>query len=266
VTIVVASAAPDGMVLASDSRTTLLGATRHRVASDHARKVFELPGGVGLATYGAAVIGDRTVAGAVEEFVAAHGGDKPANEASEAIATFFDEYLREAAREIRRDPPPGALGLMVAGYDADGVGRIRDVLLPIADARNKVHDSGVGTREPGVTYRGRTRYVRRMVEGYDRDGLDAADASVPSSVEHELGRLGYIVSPPRSPQDALDLAAFIVRMTIDMERLTDGTYANKGDVPACGGQIQALLVTRESSRWIAEPQLTIRPAGRAEDG
>ena len=52
-TIVVAAASPDGIVLAADSRTTLTyaGSDRHRITTDSAEKVFDLGSKFAVATY-----------------------------------------------------------------------------------------------------------------------------------------------------------------------------------------------------------------------
>ena len=64
----------------------------------------------------------------------------------------------------------------------------------------------------------------------------------------------------------VDVATFIVRLTIDMERLTDGTFAAPQTSPLCGGPIQMIVVNRAGGRWIASPGLSVRPAGMSEWG
>jgi len=117
-TIVVATAAPDGLVLASDSRSTLLQGRRHRVATDHARKVFLPFEGVAIATYGTSLIGDRTIAGIVDDFVGGRNvsSGTTVDDVSGDVAAYFDACLSEHARQLDRDIPSGALGLIVAGY------------------------------------------------------------------------------------------------------------------------------------------------------
>jgi len=80
---------------------------RHRVASDHAPKVFAPFQGIGFATYGSAFIGERTIAGVVEEFA----GQRPEQagtmiaEVSRDAAEFFGRFLTDAFDAIGRDPP-----------------------------------------------------------------------------------------------------------------------------------------------------------------
>jgi hypothetical protein len=268
-TILVAAAAFDGLVLASDSRTTFLSGRRHRVASDHARKITSPYDGIGIATHGSALIGDQTTAGVVDEFTSkrSEASGRVVDEITRDVATYFGARLEEQAKLVKRDLQPGTLGLVVAGYDATGVGRLREILLPKSDEREAIleHDE-VNTQIPGLFYRGRTHYIRRMVEGFDPDGLPDVGLRFPKKTHDKLRQLGYVLKRPLSVQDALDLATFLVRMTIDMERLSDGTLARPGAVPGCGGAIQALAVTGGRTRWVAQPKLRLGDAGEAEDG
>jgi len=265
-TIVVATAAPDGLVLASDSRSTLLQGRRHRVATDHARKVLVPYKGVAIATYGPSLIGDRTIAGIVDDFAGHHKkkGFVAVGEVSQEIASYFDECLADHAASQKRNVPVGALGLVVAGYTGEGVGEIHEVRLPSTSGVGSAIKREIGTREPGVLYRGRTGYIRRMVEGFDVDGIRSSDVKLPSDAEEKLRGLGYYLKDLISLQDAVDMAAFIVRMTIDMERLTDGTWAQPGDVPGCGGKIQLVAISRTGTEWISEPKLRASDAGLSE--
>lgn len=267
-TIVAAAAAPDGIVLAADSRTTFLQGRRHRVRTDHARKLFAPRPGIGLATFGAAMIGMRTIAGIVDELASSEHSGKPegVDAFAEALAAHFGARIDDFAEERGRTPPPGALGFLVAGYAPDGIGSVREVLLPSSDNRGPVLDHQLSTREPGTLYRGRTGFLRRMMEGYDVDGLRREGTKIPDDVERDLRGSGYPITPPISLQDAVDSAAFAVRATIDLERLTDGTVSHPGSVPACGGRLQALAVTHSETTWIAAPQLRVSGSGLAEDG
>ena len=90
-TIVVGAGSPDGIVLAADSRTTLIDGKRHRIMTDSAEKVFELHERFGVATYGMAFIGDQTINGLMNEFVAAVDGDVCTD--GEATAMRLGEFF-----------------------------------------------------------------------------------------------------------------------------------------------------------------------------
>jgi hypothetical protein len=268
-TIVVATAAPDGLVLAADGRTTLVNGRRHRIASDHTRKVFAPFNGIGVATFGVALLADQTIAGHMEKFAAQPFQDPvTVDSVSHAISKYFTRLLDEQAEAIGRRPPDGVLGFVVAGYDALGVGQIYDVLLPAAEAGPGpvLPRADPSTRLPGYLFRGRTQHARRLFEGFDVDGLGRSGAKPSARVRHELQRLGYHMNQPLSVQEAVDLAVFIVRLTVDMDRLSDGTFAEPEAVPICGGALQVLVITSKGFNWIVQPRLRATVAGTAEAG
>src|SRR4051794_8524288 len=101
-TIVVGVAAPDGLVLAADSRTTRVVDQRYRISSDAAHKVFALCGRFGVATYGAAFIGTNTIAGEMDEFVAeltTGGVPDDVEHLAEALGSFFQTRAVSAGME-----------------------------------------------------------------------------------------------------------------------------------------------------------------------
>ena len=266
-TVIVATAAPDGMVLASDGRTTLRNGRRHRIASDHTRKVFAPFPGIGVATYGVALLAGQTIAGHMEKF-AAHlpSTDATIETVCRELSTYFTSLLNEQATAVGRRPPNGVLGFIVAGYDPAGVGRIYDVLLPAAEngPGPVLPHQDLSTRQPGHLFRGQTKHARRLFEGYDVDALARSPASPDENVTRELKRLGYHMNAPLSLQEAVDLAVFIVRLTVDMDRLSDGTFSEPEGVPVCGGALQVLLINSKGFNWIVEPQLRVGVTGLGE--
>jgi hypothetical protein len=270
-TIIVATAAPNGLVLASDSRTTLRNGRRHRIASDQTRKVFAPCPGIGVATYGAALLAEQTIAGHMEGFsaqihAAQKQGDITIDKVCEELVKYFSARLDEQA-ESSDKPPPGILGFVVAGYDARGVGLIYDVLLPPAEGEDPIdRRTDPSTPLPGYLYRGETQYARRLMEGYDVARLERSGVNLSAKVDEQLRLLRYVLNPPLAVQDAVDLAAFFVRLTIDMDRLSDGTLAEPEGVPVCGGALQVLVITSKGFTWVLQPELRINLSGIAEAG
>jgi hypothetical protein len=74
------------------------------------------------------------------------------------------------------------------------------------------------------------------------------------------------MNAPLSLQEAVDLAVFIVRLTVDMDRLSDGTFAEPETVPVCGGAMQVLLINADGVSWVVEPRLRVAQAGVGEAG
>lgn len=268
-TIVVGVAAPDGIILAGDSRTTITFGERHRIGSDFTQKIFSICEEIGVATYGAAFIGERTIAGLMDEFVAHLGEDSPvANAVAAELGRFFDQKFRDAypADQIEELLAQGLfpLGFLVAGYDADGIGRIREVAVPGPHVQD---DSDITTASLGVGWRGQTDVIRRLVKGFDRDLFASFEAVLPEDLEEPTANLEYQLLFPITMQDAVDLASFLIRTTIDMQRFSDGTLGRPGDVPGCGGPIRLLAVSRGGAEWITDVPLTGASApGVAEGG
>jgi hypothetical protein len=276
VTIVVAVAAPDGIVLAADSRSTLFEDQHHRIASDGAVKLFTIGDRVGVATFGTSFIDHQTIAGVMDEFVSSLQKPKDLGVGSrvrkalsppenyevsyvaQRLAKFFDQRLQEAKDVFEEDEI--ALGFLVAGYDADGIGRIIEILLPNAS------DSEMATTATrGFVHRGQSDVADRLLFGVDAVLLADLGVEVPDEIDLALKRLAYKVMHPLSMQDAIDFATFIVRTTIDMQRFSDGTGAMPNSIPGCGGPVRVLAVNRQQTSWIADPALTVvARAGLAE--
>lgn len=268
-TVVVAVASPDGIILASESRTTVQIGERHRTVSDNAQKVFPLFDRIGVATYGMAFIGERTIAGLMDEFVATlEDGEAGASDIAAELGQFFDAKFRDAvpAEQVeeleQKEIYP--LGFLVAGYDDDGIGRVTEWAVPGPAQPN---DVVINTASRGVLWRGQTDVIRRLIKGADIDLLLSLDVAVPDEVGDALLSLEYSLIFPITLQDAVDFASFLIRTTIDMQRFSDGTTANPGDLPGCGGPIRILSVQPYNTEWVTEPGLIgSSTPGMAEGG
>jgi hypothetical protein len=242
---------------------------RHRILSDHTRKVFTPFPNIGIATYGVALLSERTIAGHMEEFAATAAkkgqSGRTVDEVCEDLVKYFGTALDQQARGAG-SPPPGVLGFLVAGYDASGEGRIYDVLLPAPRDGPVIRHKEPSTRRPGFLFRGQRQHARRLFEGYDVDGLHRSGAKPSENVQLQLERLGYAMNDPLSLQEAVDLAVFIVRLTVDMDRLSDGTFAEPEGMPVCGGALQVLVITSSGFDWVVRPQLHVGRPGTAEAG
>jgi hypothetical protein len=269
VTIVVTAASPDGIILASDSRTTRLRAGGgYRIVSDNTQKLFAPFPGIGIATSGAAFVGARTINGLIDEWAARRSGR--ASAALDAVAAdlgrFFRDTLADYEQESGQRVPKNVLGFLVAGYDSAGIGRVRELRLPPGGGRRRlVERPDIDTSGRGLLWRGRTQFIRRLMEGFDRDAFEkAAGGPLDPALDIQIRRLLFVIQEPITLQDALDAATFAVRLTIDMERLTDGLVTEQGSVPACGGRVQALAVYRGRTEWVEQPSLALSPAGGGE--
>jgi hypothetical protein len=249
-TIVVGAASPDGIVLAADSRTTLSDGQRHRIATDSAEKLFGLQNRFGVATYGTALLGDQTINGVMNEFVAAADEDpcQDVETFAKTLGAFFTDRFNQVYPEYEATPSGWPLGFVVAGYDSAGVGHVWEVGVPGPVVSEQ---TDVTTRVRGLLWRGQGDVIGRLVKGIDYLALGAADVELPDEIVETLKKLEYILLMPATLQDAVDLAAFLVRTTVDMQRFSDGTAFSPGLVPGCGGEIQMLAVTPTGVDWIS---------------
>jgi hypothetical protein len=164
VTLAVTVVCQDGVVVAADSRTTLANDRTLRVASDFTHKVFE-SGRVAVTTYGEALLLGRSIASHMAEFAVVEAGncDHPGPTA-QALADFFGErYDRQLVLTGDDPPPPGvaALGFLVGGYDAAGVGEAFEVTIPDGTVEQIATTQNGG----GAAWRGQTDVVTRIVRG-----------------------------------------------------------------------------------------------------
>ncbi len=252
-TIVVGVATPDGIVMAADSRTTTfvdgaaadVATPRHRTLSDSADKLFDICDRFAVAAYGDAFIGHKTIGGVMDEFIARHVDIPPETieELAGELGSFFHErYVswRESLGKPWASEEGPRVGFLVAGYDADGIGHLKEVWIPGPDHR----DTGIETSQTGLAYRGQTDVIHRLLAGVDWDAVAASALEFPEGVVRELTTFEYDLLFPITLQDGIDFATFLIQTTIDMQRFSDGRRGGPGSPPACGGPIRVLAVKR----------------------
>lgn len=283
-TLAVAVVTADGIVVAADSRTSLhvsnpvpagpIAPTAYRVASDFTHKVFDAEE-VAVATFGEAFIDGRNVASHMAEFVATKAGScsTPQNGAAELADFFGRRYDAWVAAAQQPAPPPNitALGFLVGGY-GNGVGEVYEVSIPARTATLIATTANGG----GAAWRGQTDVVTRMIRGSDLELLGRLAPARNQQAEFAalrptLDELGYIIPFDKmNLQDAIDFALLCIRTTIDVQRLTLGTVANRPNLswPGVGGPIEIATVTAvDKFAWVQRTAVQgERPSGLAEGG
>jgi hypothetical protein len=252
-TIVVASAAPDGIVLASDSRTTQSRGNHHRVASDASPKVFEAWGRAGLVAYGIATIGEDSIRTVIQAWLDQADCKGSGEELADSLATYLQERLNEATPAVRgpfRVDPVWPLGVLLASYDEDGVGRVREI--QVWPMKSNVVETKVLTSSPATMWRGRTDAIRRLVRGSDEPEMKKVGISIGEQMKEQLSTVSYDLIQPITLQDAIDLAYFLIQTTVGIQRFHDGTFASPGAFPMCGGPTQCVAVTPDGVDWVSE--------------
>ena len=258
-TIIVGITTPDGVILASDSRTTTQASEAgYRIVSDRAQKVFEV-GGYGVATAGIAFIGDDTIAGLMDQFLARLKDDdrKTVDTFADALGTFFHGRFTawfESEGETFDVTTSGfPLLFFVAGYDEKGIGHIREVLIPGPERGDESPD----TTMPETIRGGQTDVIDRLLHGVDWDKAAIPKDALSDEVNQRLQLVAYNELAPITIQDGVDYASFLIRTTIDMQRFSDGTIGSPGLVPGCGGPLQILVVERSRTVWATKPELRV---------
>jgi hypothetical protein len=230
--LVVTVYVPSGIVLAGDSRMSVLRTEdqeengqklrmqQQLVLSDAAYKVVELrkvP--VGISVYDSGVIDNQPVESQVrrfEEEVLAQDDD---------IRTVADKFLDH----FRSRHPNVGVGFHVAGYRVEGRASVPYVLV------------GHTTREQGI------RRVNAMDNGTLQFGVvRAGDVLVANRLIDEQYLPLFAAMPL---QDAIDYATHLIRTTIDTLRF-------EPRFPSVGGPIDVLIVTPDGMHWVQRKQLS----------
>jgi hypothetical protein len=260
-----AIAGPEGLVLAAESRVTLTaqaaGQPPLHVNYDNATKLlsFSPPNThLGAVTYGLGSIGFRTAASFLPEFeagliapAAATGKGRPkaapatpaklpVGEFSQRLSDFFMEQWRLGMPAKYAGPD---MIFVIGGYDdGEPYGTVLEFYIPSRPTPVVKQAAG----QFGMVWGGQRETVDRIVQGYD--------SGLPAIVQKELG----LTDPQRDQmvqaigrlqmslplqamalQDCVDLAIFFIRTTIAAQRLTV-------TVRGVGGPIDVATVTRQS--------------------
>jgi hypothetical protein len=223
----------EGLVLAADSRVSLQaqapGGPSYLVTFDNATKLlaFNEPHNyIGAVTWGDAVIGKevtdiRTVHSFLSEFEVGLPRDRmPVEEFALELSRFFLNQWR--AKMPANHQTPGIV-FVVAGYNQqEAYGRV--YLFNIPNAPTPVEQS---PGDFGITLGGQNEHVIRLLQGYDPKVIEIAKQTCRLSnpqveaLRHALGSLlmgiPYAVLPL---QDCIDLAVFLIKMTVAAQNLS----------------------------------------------
>jgi hypothetical protein len=250
--------APEGLVLAAESRVTLTatppGGTPIHVNYDNATKLlsFSEPNrSVAAVTYGVAAIGLRTAHSYIPEFEAGLPPDRL------GIADFAqklsDFYMQQWHAVMLADYQGPSMTFVVGGYDeGEPYGTVCQFDIPV---RPDPFEQNTGDQF-GITWGGQREFVDRLIQGYDSRLVEVVtnalnlDANQVVTLTQELTPFQMAVPLQAMPlQDCVDLAVFFVRTTISAQELTVG-------LRGCGGPIDvAVIRRREGMTWIQQKKL-----------
>lgn len=256
-TLAVSLRVPDGLVIAADSLSTTrgqLGITAEwkgacpeckkniqvkdislppipipASVSSFAQKVFPFLNVYGIATYGTAILNEKTIYYHVKTLEDRHLADGTTfvgvTDIANELIRYFDTEVKKHFKNIEKAPDDFvAVGFLVAGYDA-GVGKT--IVLKIGKKSKKEEYTG-----SGCSYGGDGHVVQKLWE------LAATDP----------GRATKYAA--FSLQDAVDYAEYLINSTANFQR-----FANM--IPSVGGAVDVGLITPfRKFTWIKCKELT----------
>lgn len=214
--------APEGVVLAAESRVTLAASLAgHQVPIffDNATKMFgfEPPNNyVGVVTYGLAAIGERTAHSFLPELEAVlkqeNGGRLTVEAMTKRLSDFYMGQWKAANMPNPYQGPP--MTFLVAGFDDnEPYGRTFQIDLPVRTTATEQSAGGFG-----ITWGGQREFVDRLIQGYaarlweilkkeaqldDNDVAALRGACTPLQMQLPLNAMAL--------QDCVDLALFFIR-------------------------------------------------------
>ena len=250
---------PEGIVLAADSRVTIMAqmagggpqTTVLPATYDNATKLLRVNGqnNVGAVTYGVGALGGkepRTAHSFMPEFeerLKAKGVQQfTVEEFASRISHFFFEQWKALSPQTSPGTPQPDMAFLVGGYDEkQPYGRVFEFFIP---NKPKPRETLPG-KQFGLTYGGQTEVVARLLQGFDdvlikesQNVLKLPDAQRDALQKHLAERLGSPIPYQFLPlQDCVDLAIFLIRTTIKLQTWLIG-------VRGVGGAIDVATITR----------------------
>jgi hypothetical protein len=272
VTIAVALKVHDGLVLAADSASTLMGRDPAGGSSgvlnvyNTANKIFNLKKGfpIGAVTWGSGSIGPASISTLAKDLRQRFSDDTNADwkldhdsysvwDVADRVREFMYEehYLREFDEGSENGPP---LSFLVGGYSS-GERLAEAYHVEIEEGGSCPSPqlvSGPNDAEAQVFWEGQPEAIARLLAGHgtalpdvlSRD-LGVPDEQVGPAVDTIERRLATPLVHAAMPiQDAIDLAEFLVKLTIGYSRFSPGA-------PTVGGPIEIAAITKhEHFKWV----------------
>jgi hypothetical protein len=255
----------EGIVLAADSRVTLMAmimvepqaagqpapqATTLPATFDNATKLLRVAGqkSVGAVTYGVGAIGQkqpRTAHSFMPEFEAelAKKGDGtqiPVQKFAEELSSFFLRQWKAQGMPMQSSPPADMV-FLVGGYDKDEpYGRVFDIFIPSRPEPREVH-----ANDFGMVWGGQKEYTDRLIAGFDPNLPGLVQSILKLSDEQRDALHKQLTGQLQAPipfqflplQDCVNLSILLIRTTIAIQTFLVG-------IRGVGGAIDIATITR----------------------
>ena len=220
----------EGIVMASDSRTTFSSTIRTQDGtivqnngvhySDSSYKTFLTPKGIGISTCGQASINNKPIAGYIESFINEHE-DECVDKIKDAIIPYFKALC-----------PTIDTHFIIGGYINEGK-TYEQKLYRILTATNKIES--INTDVQGAIWDGETDVLSRVLTTmYTQNGKALPDYQIPFNL--------FTI------QDAIDFAKYAIQTTIDTMK-----FQQRGKT--VGGPVDILIIKPDNAFWIVKKEL-----------
>ena len=272
-TIAVSLKVNDGIVLAADSASTLMGAEGGDVVNvyNNANKIFNLRKGspIGLMTYGLGGIGSASISTLAKDLRRRFTNPLPEHldwtldpgaYTIEAVAGrvrefFYEErykpMIEDEQGEDEEDAGGLTLGFVVAGYSS-GEPNAEEYRLTLTPDGCDEPQLLRPIEESGISWSGQLEAITRLLSGHglglggvlvEDFGLDAEDVGdAIATIEERLA--APVIAAAMPFQDAIDLAEFLVDLAINWARFMPGS-------PVVGGPIETAAISKhEGFKWV----------------
>ncbi len=244
--------APEGIVLAAESRVTLtaVGPNNQTIFTnfDNASKLLTFENTynkIGVVTYGQAGIGFRSAQSFIPEFEA-HLQQN--NRLDLNIVDFAQELSNFLLQQWQLVMPAAYVGpnmiIYVAGFDNnEPYGKVVTFQIPALPVPTEVNPPQGGQYQFGISWGGQREIVDRIIMGYDHrifDLLAQAQLDQPAidRIRLLIRQLNLSIPIQFMPlQDCVNLAILFIKTTIEAQNFTVG-------VRGCGGSIDVAIITR----------------------
>lgn len=257
-TIAISLKVNDGIVLAADSASTIIGQDpngRLGVMNvyNHANKVYNLKKGfpIGAITWGSGSIGQESISTLTKDFRNNLEIEKEDYTIESVTRKFKDFIFDKKYEKVFQDwPEKPALGFMIVGYSSNRP-LAEEWKIDMINGECKGPYCIRGESEIGITWNGEIEAINRLYLGY---GLKLEHFMKEAGVEDKL--IGEtidkfredlstnMVLPAMPIQDAIDLAEFLVKTTAQFSKFIPGA-------PTVGGPIEIAAITKhEKFKWV----------------
>ena len=248
----------EGVVLAADSRVTLMVAnpqTKEVLPAyyDNATKLLQVNGQthVGAVTYGLGAIGQaspRTAHNYLPEFEAELSNAGGARLSVEEFSSKLSDFFMRQWQDAKMPPEAPPMTFLVGGYDDNApYGRVFELFIPtVPDPKEHWPEPG----QFGMVWGGQREFTDRLITGFDAQvpaiaqeilGLDQAQTdSLGQNLKSRLqAQIPFAFLPL---QDCVDLSILLIRTTIAVQNWVLGVRGVGGR--GVGGPIDVATITR----------------------